>query len=104
MGVKAQIIDTMFNQLYAQRSLVVEFDTQIDTTYIVKELNRRVERTEKLIKDLEEDVEENRVRVEWINLSTDINWPRRASLTLITKAEIQKTFGFRIISISEDSE
>lgn len=106
MGIKGELVDQIFNQIYAYKSLIIEFDNQDETSYILKELNRRVIRTEKILEEIKGEIEENRIRLEWIEKTKkdNNNWPKRATLTLIKKEEIIKSFGFRIISVQEDED
>lgn len=100
MGVKGEYIDNIFNKIYAFETLIIEFDHPNETIYLVKELNRRVHRTEKLIEELEGEVPESRIDIEWIPAD---NWPKKAKLSLRKKEDIIKSFGFRIIS-AQDAE
>lgn len=94
MGVKGEYIDHIFNKIYAFETLTIEFDHPDETVYLLKELNRRVQRTEKFIVELEGEIPESRIDLEWI--PGDF-WPKKAKLSLRKKEDIIKSFGFRII-------
>lgn len=103
MGVKAVYIDEIFNKIYAKERLVIEFDGLDETVYLRKELNRRIKRTDKIMTELEGDVEENRVGLNWITFGDiDNPWPRQAEVFILPKEEVIKTFGFRIITPKSD--
>lgn len=101
MGVKAAYIDEIFNKIYAKERLILEFDDKDDVTYIRKELNRRIKRTDKIMTELEGDVEENRVGLKWLNNDAYM-WPRQAEVFILPHEEVIKSFGFRIIIPKSD--
>jgi hypothetical protein len=103
MSLKAEIINEIYNRIYGLETVELEFDTKEDFDYVKKELQRRVSETEKQMNELMDDATlENRIKVNWCNFNLTKIWdkenPRRVVFSLMTKEEVIKSLGFRIIS------
>lgn len=103
MSLKSQMINDIYNQLFAGFPITVEFDTKEDYDYVKKELTKKVVQIEAQLNELQdEEAEETRLSVEFINLNTAYAWnkdfPRTVKFTLKSKEEMIKSYGFRVIS------